>query len=157
VLDPIASIVLPRSSLIIPDAPHQRETDYCTELVVVLDNQRQGGLAMRRRRKNYGYGASAWREGIPNPTMGTRVATGRIFRGKAAGLVPQPTKRASTVRAPVAIGRPNLVGLSSHCNSGQSFSYADGHKDPRESLKPARVGLAAKSVQNACAEISDVT
>jgi hypothetical protein len=49
VLDRIASIAFPRSSLIISDEPENRETNYRTEFVVVLNNQPQGGLAMRRR------------------------------------------------------------------------------------------------------------
>jgi lipoprotein-anchoring transpeptidase ErfK/SrfK len=49
VLDRIASIALPRSSLIVSDEPPNRETNYRTEFVVVLNNQPQGGLAMRRR------------------------------------------------------------------------------------------------------------
>jgi hypothetical protein len=73
VLDRIAPIALPRSSLIISDEPLNRETNYRTELVVVLNNQPQGGLAMRRRRDNvrvvrrnaeddYGFGSNRWRE-----------------------------------------------------------------------------------------------
>ena len=49
VLDRIAPTALPRSSLIISDEPLNRETNYRTEFVVVLNNQPQGGLAMRRR------------------------------------------------------------------------------------------------------------
>ncbi len=48
VLDRIAPTALPRSSLIISDEPLNRETNYRTEFVVVLNNQPQGGLAMRR-------------------------------------------------------------------------------------------------------------
>ena len=48
VLDRIAPIALPRSSLIISDEPLNRETNYRTEFVVALHNQPQGGLAMRR-------------------------------------------------------------------------------------------------------------
>jgi hypothetical protein len=39
---------LPRSSIIISDEPLNRETNYRTEFVVVLNDQPQGGLAMRR-------------------------------------------------------------------------------------------------------------
>jgi hypothetical protein len=39
---------LPRSSLVISDEPLNRETNYRTEFVVVLNNQPQGGLAMRQ-------------------------------------------------------------------------------------------------------------
>jgi hypothetical protein len=48
VLDRIASTALPRSSITISDEPLNRETNYRTEFVVVLNNQPQGGLAMRR-------------------------------------------------------------------------------------------------------------
>jgi L,D-transpeptidase-like protein len=48
VLDRIAPTTLPRSSIIISDEPPNRETNYRTEFVVVLNNQPQGGLAMRR-------------------------------------------------------------------------------------------------------------
>jgi hypothetical protein len=40
---------LPRSSIVISDEPLNRETNYRTEFVVVLNNQPQGGLAMRKR------------------------------------------------------------------------------------------------------------
>jgi hypothetical protein len=48
VLDRIAPTALPRSSIIISDEPPNRETNYRTEFVVVLNNQPQGGLAMRK-------------------------------------------------------------------------------------------------------------
>jgi hypothetical protein len=48
VLDRIAPTALPRSSIIISDEPLNRETNYRTEFIVVLSNQPQGGLAMRR-------------------------------------------------------------------------------------------------------------
>lgn len=48
VLDRIAPTALPRSSIIISDEPQNRETNYRTEFVVVLNNQPQGGLAMRK-------------------------------------------------------------------------------------------------------------
>jgi hypothetical protein len=48
VLDRIAPTALPRSSITISDEPLNRETNYHTEFVVVLNNQPQGGLAMRR-------------------------------------------------------------------------------------------------------------
>jgi lipoprotein-anchoring transpeptidase ErfK/SrfK len=48
VLDRIAPTALPRSSIIISDEPLNRETNHHTEFVVVLNNQPQGGLAMRR-------------------------------------------------------------------------------------------------------------
>ena len=49
VLDRVASTALPRSSIVISDEPLNRETNYRTEFVVVLNNQPQGGLAMRER------------------------------------------------------------------------------------------------------------
>jgi L,D-transpeptidase catalytic domain len=49
VLDRIGPTALPRSSLVISDEPPNRETNYRTEFVVVLNNQPQGGLAMRKR------------------------------------------------------------------------------------------------------------
>ena len=48
VLDRIAPTALPRSSIIISDEPLNSETNFRTEFVVVLNNQPQGGLAMRR-------------------------------------------------------------------------------------------------------------
>ncbi|HTQ82382.1 MAG TPA: L,D-transpeptidase family protein [Pseudolabrys sp.] len=47
VLDRIAATALPRSSIIISDEPLNRETNYRTEFVVVLNNQPQGGLVVR--------------------------------------------------------------------------------------------------------------
>jgi hypothetical protein len=52
VLDRIAPTALPRSSITISDEPLNRETNDRTEFVVVLNNQPQGGLAMRRRPKS---------------------------------------------------------------------------------------------------------
>jgi lipoprotein-anchoring transpeptidase ErfK/SrfK len=49
VLDRIAPTALRRSSIVISDEPLNRETNYRTEFVVVLNNQPQGGLAMRKR------------------------------------------------------------------------------------------------------------
>jgi hypothetical protein len=68
VLDRIAPTALPRSSLIISDEPLNRETNYHTEFVVVLNDQPQGGLAMRRRpadvrtarRNDGGFGWRGW-------------------------------------------------------------------------------------------------
>ena len=48
VLDRIAPTAVPRSSLIISDEPPNREQNYRTEFIVVLNNQPQGGLAMRK-------------------------------------------------------------------------------------------------------------
>ncbi len=47
-LDRIAPTAVPGSSIIISDEPLNRETNYRTEFVVVLNDQPQGGLAMRR-------------------------------------------------------------------------------------------------------------
>ncbi len=61
VLDRIAPTALPRSSLVISDEPLNRETNYRTEYVVVLNNQPQGGLAMRRRSNDLRVaGRSGW-------------------------------------------------------------------------------------------------
>jgi hypothetical protein len=49
VLDRIAPTALPRSSIIISDEPPHRETNYRTEFILALNNQPQGGLAMRKR------------------------------------------------------------------------------------------------------------
>jgi hypothetical protein len=48
VLNSIAPTALPRSSLVISDEPLNRETNFRTEFVVVLNNQPQGGLAVRK-------------------------------------------------------------------------------------------------------------
>ena len=71
VLDRIVPTALPRSSLIISDEPLNRETNYHTEFVVVLNNQPQGGLAMRQHptegaarrtmRGEDGFGFAGWR------------------------------------------------------------------------------------------------
>jgi hypothetical protein len=62
---------LPRSSLVISDEPLHRETNYRTEFVVVLNDQPQGGLAMRQHpadvvarrsyRYEYGFNFDRWR------------------------------------------------------------------------------------------------
>jgi hypothetical protein len=52
VLDRIGPTALPRSSLVISDEPLNRETNYRTEFVVVLNNQPQGGLAIRRHQND---------------------------------------------------------------------------------------------------------
>jgi hypothetical protein len=48
VLDRIAPTAAPRSSLIVSDEPPNRETNYRTEFIVVLNNQPQGGLLTRK-------------------------------------------------------------------------------------------------------------
>ena len=62
VLDQVAATAVPRSSIIISDEPQNSETNYRTEFVVVLNNQPQGGLAMRKRPEQDGYASSSWRE-----------------------------------------------------------------------------------------------
>ena len=49
IIDRVAPTAVPGSSIIISDEPLNRETNYRTEFVVVLNNQPQGGLAMRKR------------------------------------------------------------------------------------------------------------
>jgi chemotaxis protein histidine kinase CheA len=49
VLDRVAPTAVPGSSIIVSDEPLNSETNYRTEFVVVLNNQPQGGLAMRKR------------------------------------------------------------------------------------------------------------
>jgi hypothetical protein len=68
-LDRVAPTALPRSSIIISDEPLNHETNYRTEFVVVLNNQPQGGLAMRRFQvarpitpDNDGWGFNRWRD-----------------------------------------------------------------------------------------------
>ena len=63
VLDRIAPTALPRSSLIISDEPLNRETNYRTEFVVVLNNQPQGGLAIRRRPDEVRVARRGWDDG----------------------------------------------------------------------------------------------
>jgi hypothetical protein len=48
VLDRIAPTALPRSSIIVSDEPPSRETNYRTEVVVVLNNRPRGGFVTRR-------------------------------------------------------------------------------------------------------------
>jgi L,D-transpeptidase catalytic domain len=62
VLDRIAPTALPRSSLIISDEPLNRETNYRTEFVVVLNNQPQGGLAMRQHPADVVARGNSWGE-----------------------------------------------------------------------------------------------
>lgn len=64
VLDRIASIAAPRTSLIVSDEPLSRETNYRTEFVVVLSNQPQGGFITRRPTVSAPLDSqSAWRRG----------------------------------------------------------------------------------------------
>jgi L,D-transpeptidase catalytic domain len=63
VLERIAPTASPRSSLVISDEPLHSETNYHTEFVVVLKDQPQGGLAMRRRSddvRTAGFGFRGW-------------------------------------------------------------------------------------------------
>jgi hypothetical protein len=52
VLDHIAPIALPRSSIIVSDEPLSRETNFPSEFVAVLSNQPQGAFLMRRHTVN---------------------------------------------------------------------------------------------------------
>jgi hypothetical protein len=56
VLDRVAPTAMPRSSIVISDEPLNRETNYRTEFVVVLNNQPQGGLAVRKPANDLGRG-----------------------------------------------------------------------------------------------------
>jgi hypothetical protein len=81
VLDRIAPTAAPRSSLIISDEPPNREQNYRTEFVVVLNNQPQGGLAIRKppsdmvARSNdlggYGYYGNGYARQYGGPYGGT--------------------------------------------------------------------------------------
>jgi lipoprotein-anchoring transpeptidase ErfK/SrfK len=68
VLDRVAPTTLPRSSLVISDEPLNRETNYRTEFVVVLNNQPQGGLAMRKHVDPVRVARGGGWEDIFNPT-----------------------------------------------------------------------------------------
>ena len=80
-LDRIAPTAAPRSSLIISDEPPNREQNYRTEFVVVLNNQPQGGLAIRKppsdviARSNdlggYGYYGNGYARQYGGPYGGT--------------------------------------------------------------------------------------
>jgi hypothetical protein len=77
VLDRIAPTAAPRSSLIISDEPPNREQNYRTEFVVVLNNQPQGGLAIRKpaadvvARDGYGYYGNDYARQYGGPYGGT--------------------------------------------------------------------------------------
>jgi hypothetical protein len=77
VLDRIAPTAAPRSSLIISDEPPNREQNYRTEFVVVLNNQPQGGLAIRKpaadvvARDGYGYYGNGYARQYSGPYGGT--------------------------------------------------------------------------------------
>jgi L,D-transpeptidase-like protein len=77
VLDRIAPTVAPRSSFIISDEPPNREQNYRTEFVVVLNNQPQGGLAIRKppsdvvARDGYGYYGNGYARQYGGPYGGT--------------------------------------------------------------------------------------
>jgi hypothetical protein len=72
VLDRIAPTAVPRSSIILPDEPLSRETNYRTEFVAVLNNQPQGGFLMRR------------------PTVHVPVASGNDWGNNGFGFFFQP-------------------------------------------------------------------
>jgi lipoprotein-anchoring transpeptidase ErfK/SrfK len=79
VLDRIAPTAAPRSSLIISDEPPNREQNYRTEFVVVLNNQPQGGLAIRKPASDmvardlggYGYYGNGYARQYSGPYGGT--------------------------------------------------------------------------------------
>jgi hypothetical protein len=77
VLDRIAPTAAPRSSLIISDEPPNREQNYRTEFIVVLNNQPQGGLAIRKpasdivARDGYGYYGYGYARQYGGPYGGT--------------------------------------------------------------------------------------
>ena len=56
----IAPTAVPRSSLIISDEPANREQNYRTEFVVVLNDQPQGGLAIRKPATDMVAGRDGW-------------------------------------------------------------------------------------------------
>jgi hypothetical protein len=64
VLDRVAPTAVPGSSIIISDEPLNRETNYRTEFVVVLNNQPQGGLAMRKRPDPAQVARNPWDDGF---------------------------------------------------------------------------------------------
>jgi lipoprotein-anchoring transpeptidase ErfK/SrfK len=77
VLASLAPTAVPRSSLIVSDEPPNRETNYRTEFVVVLNNQPQGGLAIRKpasdmvARDGYGYYGYGYGRQYGGPYGGT--------------------------------------------------------------------------------------
>jgi hypothetical protein len=79
VLDRIAPTAAPRSSLIISDEPPNREQNYRTEFIVVLNNQPQGGLAIRKPAADvvardfggYGYYGNGYARQYSGPYGGT--------------------------------------------------------------------------------------
>ncbi len=77
VLDQVAPTAVPRSSIIISDEPLNSETNYRTEFVVVLNDQPQGGLAMRRRPEEDGFSSSS--SGWDSPFGNTRQRSGQYF------------------------------------------------------------------------------
>jgi hypothetical protein len=72
VLDRIEPTASPRSSIIVSDEPLNRETNYRTEFVAVLNNQPQGGLVTRR------------------PTVGVPVASANYWNNNGYGFFFQP-------------------------------------------------------------------
>ena len=77
VLDRIAPTAAPRTSIIVSDEPPNREQNYRTEFVVVLNNQPQGGLAIRKpaadivARDGYGYYGDGYARQYGGPYGGT--------------------------------------------------------------------------------------
>jgi hypothetical protein len=64
VLDRIAPIAMPRSSIVISDEALSRETNFRTEFVAVLNNQPQGGFVTRRPTDEFGTeSGTLWSDG----------------------------------------------------------------------------------------------
>jgi lipoprotein-anchoring transpeptidase ErfK/SrfK len=80
VLDRIAPTALPRSSIIVSDEPLNRETNYRTEFVAVLNNQPQGGLVTRR------------------PTVNVPVARANYWGNNGFGFFFQPNWNSQSMR-----------------------------------------------------------
>jgi hypothetical protein len=71
---------LPRSSIIVSDEPLNRETNYRTEFVAVLNNQPQGGLVTRR------------------PTVNVPVARANYWGNNGFGFFFQPNWNSQSMR-----------------------------------------------------------
>jgi L,D-transpeptidase catalytic domain len=105
VLDQVAPTAVPRSSIIISDEPLHSETNYRTEFVTVLNNQPQGGLAMRHDLDNQpnrrstiatravrrdaqddgGFGSNFWREGSSQFGRKSRPSDQYYFQPQQGG------------------------------------------------------------------------
>ena len=110
VLDRIAPTALPRSSLVISDEPLNRETNYRTEFVVVLNNQPQGGLAMRRRQDDFRVaGRGGWDDFFGSLRWGNsdsqytsaRQRGGQNYYQRSNGEYPAPRGKAAARSASI--------------------------------------------------------